>query len=320
MSLFDECYNTFDTKIERPVDWLDFWKKELQGLKKIPLSTKINKKTSTRVSSEINYTTRFDSMNHYKLTARFLAPRKFKKNVPLIVIFPDYQEHPKLFNSIAEAGFGQFVIRLRGHENSLEVNTDINGNTKESYGYFRERLNDKKNYYMKNLLLDSYRFMEMIHNRKEIDQNKIGVWGKGIGSIMALFVTSFMKQKIKSQLLQYPSFCNLKLTQNLSKAFYAMEIKEAIKKRLVNKKQALNTLQYFDGLLFTNMIQVPTGMLVNLEHPVSASKGAFSLFHKINAPKEMHIFTKHNTEEEVSQQGMILETVISYFKKSLLNA
>ncbi len=322
MATFDECFATLPALSEKPRDLDSYWKKQITKLKKVPLDVEAKRKVSKRILTETQMFLSFQSIGRVQLTAQLMAPKKFRKKPPVVIIFPDYHEKdPPIINALTQAGIAQVVLNLRGHDRLNQPVINENGEEEEikSLGYFSENLVDKDEFYLRNLFLDAFRTLEVTRLRREIDASRIGVWGRGVGAAMALFVTKYM-QRTGSLLLEHPSFAHLALTQNLSKSRYAQEINQFIKTHRKQSTKVKENLRYFDGLYFSPAVKAPTAMIMNLKNSLAVPQGGFAMFHHIPAEKEMHLFTSDDEKTLREQAKKTVTTSSEFFKKSLIKS
>jgi len=320
MATFDECFANLPKLADQPKDWEAYWTRQLAKLKKVPSDVQSRRKVSKKLLTENHLFLTYQSAGKERLSAELLAPKKFRKKPPVVIVFPDYHEEAKLMPSLALSGIAQFVIKLRGHERLLEepVADEETPEKEQSFGYFAENLLQKENYYLNNLFLDAYRTFEVVRQRHEIDSNRVGIWGRGTGAAMAIFVSKFMS-RTASLFLEHPSFAHLDLTQNLSKSKYAQEINRFVRGHRKQSPQIKNNLRYFDSLFFSPHIKAPTAMVVNLKNVNSVPQGSFAVFHHIPAEKEMHLFTTDDEKSLRAESGLIAKTSSEFFRKQLVS-
>ncbi|MES0488874.1 MAG: acetylxylan esterase [Leptospirales bacterium] len=309
MTDFDTYFQTKPIAGEKPLDWEKFWKSELQKLKKIPLELKVvSKKTSIKKPRKI-IDLEFTGINKYRLTAKLIAPVKLLKKTPTLIVFPDYMEDIKEYEKYADAGLSLFIVCLRGHEENMRIAESEGVDSEEStskeeaqasYGYFKENLLNKNDYYLRHLYLDAYRSMEALRLQINIDKQKIFILGKGNGSAMALFVHHFMQRGEKIVLLE-PSYSNYSNVSDNNKTLTAIEIKEYILNHKTKKREIEKNLKYFDTVFLTDKLRIPVMMIVDFQNKNSYPQGSFALFHSIKTDKDMHILVENplkNNEKE----------------------
>jgi cephalosporin-C deacetylase len=315
MTLFDECFHTIVDSLSIPHSYDEFWESSIDSLKKIPFNLKVSRKKNKIFNKYIEYEILFEGIDKYPLSGKLFLPVKSNYNPPIIIRFSDYMEEEKFLPELYDNGFGQFILELRGHKEAREIRENSEEKTKSTYGYFSENLEQINDYYMKKLYLDAYRTLEVIRLIKEVDKNKITIWGKGIGAAMAVFLQNHV-DRILSLILQQPAFAYLELTQNISKSTYAEEINQYIKKNKFSKKKIKENLSYFDVIYLADKINIPVMMVINMENTDSAPQGAFAFFHRIPENKDMVLYNKADESSE-SDDKKILSDILQFFIKTL---
>ena len=317
MSLFDRCYQTRVNLEDKPRDWKEFWHQEILKVKSLPKDITVKKKMSIETKIKDQVDLEYSSVDNYRLTAHLFAAKSLpNRNVPVIIIFPDYIQKFTISKKFLRSGILVCLLQMRGHKIPLiSINDDGRREEKKSYGYFAKNLDYPGIYYMKYLLLDAYQTVQVLLNQPNLDAKRIGVWGKGIGAAMALFVSKF-SDHISSQVIESPGFCHLD-TLKQSGAPYAEEINYLLKK--VNKssrKKLEANARYFDGAFFAEKLTVPSAFVTNLNEKKLPPEQVFSLFNGVRGDKEIHIFTETARESRIKQDQQIQNIVYNYFSRA----
>lgn len=321
MSFFDECYRTFADSLDRPKDFDQYWTSRIKQISRIPLEVHSEKKMSRKILKESKITIHFQSSERVQVRADLIAPRKMRGKPPVVVLFPDYMEEPAFFPLLQDLGLAQVVLHYRGQDEFFQKRKQMSEEEKEkapeSLGFFRENLDEKDNFYMGHLYLDAYRLLEVIRLQKNLDSSRIGIWGRGIGSALALFVTRYMN-RTSFLILESPSFCHLEVSQNKSKALYAKEINTYIRSQRKSRSKIKENLKYFDSLFFTDRIFSETVSIAPFQKTNYVPQSAFALFHAIPAEKTMVVYTKESKLTDDKLRSHIIRTSADFLQKALL--
>ena len=315
MTNFDEFFQTSADTSAIPHHYDQFWKNSINNLKQFPLNLKITQRKNKLFNKYNEFDLAFDGVDKYPLGASLYIPLKGNVQPPLIIRFPDYMQEENFSPELYEQGYAQLILELRGHREAIALAAQGEENQKTSYGYFSENLMDTGKYYMQKLFLDSVRCFDAVRLIKEVDKNRVSVWGKGIGAAMAVFL-QHQFPRISSIILEELTFVYLELTQNVSKAAYAEEINDYIKKNRIMKKKIKENLAYFDVIFLASKINIPLLMFINIENRNVAPQGGFALFHRVPENKDMVIFTDKPEISEASVQRVIPEA-IRFFNETL---
>lgn len=311
MSLFDDCFQTYPHWNECPGDWASFWKSSLTKLKRVPQELRSEVDKSLFFGENVVKLT-FQGFDKYQLHATLYLPKRIRAKPPVVVVFPDYIASEKLYPGFLEERYAVLVPQLRGHDIEHKVLEKNNSEGLRGFGYFAENLREKENYYMKSLYLDAYRLIEVLRLNEHVDKSRIYFYGKGTGAAMALFVETFMP-RAQAIALDCPSFINLPVTQNLSKAEYALEINSYIRKNPSRHNSIKKELGYFDALYFSNKIKPPLLMTLNLEDHENNPRGAFSLFHGLKGEKAMEIYP--DTADYHESEKKKISKIVTFYNR-----
>jgi len=306
MTNFDECFQTLADTSDMPPQYDKFWKESVDYLKQFPLNLKITRKKSKLFNKYNEFELQFDSVDKYQLHGSLYIPLKVNTKPPMLIRFPDYMGEETFSPELYEAGYAQMILELRGRREAVALMEQTEEKQKLSYGYFSENMLEPEKYYMRKLYLDAVRCHDVIRLIKEVDKNRVAVWGRGVGAAMAVFLQQ-NAPRISSIILDEPSFVYLELTQNVSKAAYAEEINDYIKKNRPAKKKIKENLGLFDVIYIAGKINVPVLMFINIEKRNSAPQGGFALFHRIRENKDMIIYTENEDPAVLSTQKSIPE-------------
>lgn len=310
MTNFDQYFQTSAYTGNLPHRYDQFWNSALNSLKSFPINLKVTRKKGLFPGKSGEFSLTFDGYEKYNLTAKLFMPAKVSGKPPIVVCFPDYMQPGAYIPELCENGIAQLVLELRGEREALPTATDENNQEKQSlsHGYFSENMLDPDQYYVKKLYLDAVRCLEVVRLIKEVDKNRVSIWGKGIGATMALLLQN-SQNRIASLLLDEPSFIYLELTQNISREPYAEEINQYIKKNKNLKKKIKESLAYFDPIYIANKIKIPIMMYLNIERPGYAPQGSFALFHRIPENKDMIISTQADDSNGRNSKNLLSEAV-----------
>lgn len=315
MTNFDQYFQTSADIRSIPHHYEQFWKTAIQSLKSVPVNLKVTRKKAMLLNRYNEFELAFDGIGKYNLSGKLFMPLKSNEKPPIIIRFPDYMEEPKFIPELYDSGYAQFILDLRGHKEALAVYKKSEETQTASFGFFGENMLETAEYYMYKLYLDAIRSLEVIRLIKEVDKNKISLWGKGTGAAMAVFL-QHNTERISSMILEEPAFMYLELTQNVSKSFYAEEINQYIKKNKNAKKKVKDNLAYFDAIYLADKIKIPVMMLINIEKKDTAPQGGFALFHRIPENKDMVISTKADEPSREDEKKTLSEAV-AFFNETL---
>ncbi len=288
--------------LDREKDFDIFWNRSFNELKKIPIDPVIDRKEEfSNVNFEI-YNTVFNGAGKYKVKGELYLPKASDKS-RIVILIHDYNQpfDPNVDDLDPELAF--FFLRLRGHELLDKKNaTGANNNKEEKKlpGFLSDNIIEANNFYIKNIYLDMFRSVDFLRLTGKLDCGGMGLIGKGLGAAAALFAAGF-SNRIKSLVIDSPSFCFLELNQNISKSDATNEINQFLSNNQSKKKLIKKNLSYFDAINFTDKIKIPTLAAVGLKDTISPPECVFALFNHLRCEKTVEVYPEddHNAGGEI---------------------
>ncbi|MBW7858982.1 MAG: acetylxylan esterase, partial [Leptonema sp. (in: Bacteria)] len=268
---FDECYQARPEPII-PSQFQSFWNNVILSLKKVPLEPQLKLKLKRTIARESLNDIQFRSQNDTILTGFLNTPRKLKR-IPVVITFHDYLSDFNRINEsftepLSAAGIGHLYIKMRGHEN-LASNFNQTGKTKEPSSAPTLFLDQQgvpfERSYGVSLVLDALRAIDFLRLNKNINHSAIGILGRGLGCVPAMFAAAFKPESVKGLSLERPGPVWHEEWLQLSQSQLAVEWNEWTKGRSVQKKELRERLKYLDPIYVTSEIQCPVLMSTCLE-------------------------------------------------------
>jgi cephalosporin-C deacetylase len=276
---------------DKETDFNLFWDRSFVELKKIPIDPVINKKDEQISQNYKIYNSVFNGAGKYKVKGDLYLPLNLNKP-KVIILIHDYNQLFEPNEDLIDSGLAYFFLQLRGHEFFNEEKKSKENNNKEEKklpGFLIDNILEANNYYIKNIYLDVFRSIDFLRLSNKVNCNGIGLIGKGLGSAAALFAAGF-SNRIKSLVLDTPSFCYLELSQNISKSDATYEINSFISNNQSKKKVIKKNLSYFDAINFSDKINIPVLAAVGLKDTISPPECVFALFNHLQCEKTMEVY------------------------------
>ena len=283
----------------KPIDFEDFWGKEISKIDSENIDYKIIKKNF--LNKEANYyEIYFKGIDGAEIYAKYICPTN-KDKVPTVLEFHDYKEASKGWHNLTRyIGLGYSVVAMdcRGQGGKSQDVGGTKGSTVS--GHLILGLDDEINnmYYVK-VYLDAYILSKIVEKFEKTDVNKMISFGRGQGAALALVVAALNKN-IKKCSTQYPFLADFKRVwdMDLDKDAY-----EGIRYYFrwfdpmhLNEEKIFEKLGYIDIVNFAQKIEcdllVGTGLLDNICPPSTQ----YAVFNNANGKKKHLIFHKYGHE------------------------
>jgi cephalosporin-C deacetylase-like acetyl esterase len=186
-----------------------------------------------------------------------------------------------------------FSFNTRDHGES----DDSNGVGTRSWDMWVRGLESKDNYYYKGLFLDCIRAMDFLETRKDVDQQRIAIWGGSQGGGLS-FSTAALDKRIDlciadiSYMCEYPEYFEITHWDEVDNWFarnpaYTWDL-------------VLNTLTYYDTKNFTDKIECPVWMGIGFQDDVCPPSTSFTSYNYVKTKKSYVVYKneKHNQPKE----------------------
>lgn len=272
------------TKKENAMFW-DNVKEELHG---IPMDFK-REKQAPLLDGIDSYHISYKSLYNETICGYLLLPQN-KEKCPLVIDFlgyMNYVQEPFQFAHWPLIGCGCLVIDNRGQ----------GGRTKDSMPYettqhqepFGRGILKKEDFYMKRLVADSLRTLEVAKKLPEVVQEQIILRGGSQGGGIALLVNALAEDPVFATFADVPSHSNISHRIKSKTGSYHV-IQEYIEKFPESKERILYAMSFFDLKNVADQITGPVFISVGSKDPVCPMEDFFVSYKKIQTPKQLMIY------------------------------
>ncbi|MBN2403788.1 MAG: acetylxylan esterase [Spirochaetes bacterium] len=294
--------------MDKEKDFDLFWDRSFEELKKIPMDPVIDKKEEQQSNKFEIYHAVFNGAGKYKVKGDLYLPQNLKKPKAVILIH-DYNQPFESNDDLIDQELAFFFLQLRGHNffnKKQDNNTSNDKDVRKLPGFLTDNILNSNNYYVKNIYLDVIRSIDCLRLSGKVNCSGIGIIGKGLGAAAAVFAAAY-SDRIKSVVLNAPSFCYLELSQNISRSDATYEINSFISNNQSKKKAIKKNLSYFDAINFSDRINIPILAAVGLKDAISPPECVFALFNHFRCEKTMEVYPEddHNAGGDVQLKKSI---------------
>jgi cephalosporin-C deacetylase len=286
---------------DRENNFQQFWTASINELKHIPIEPRYEKNVKKSNAQFDFFDVSFKGYMRSTVNGELYYPNGLTKS-KVIILIHDYNKNSTYNKNYLMSGHAYFFLRLRGHE----LLDNISPEEAKTPGYIVDNILDKDNYYVKGILLDALRVIDVVRLNRKIDCSKIGIIGKGLGAALAIFTAAF-SDRVKAVVLDTPSFCYLPLYQNLSSSDATNEINSFIANHRIKKNQIKKNLTYFDAINFADMVKCNILTIVGFKDTTSPPECVFALFNHLLTDKTIEVYPDDGNSAGGDEQ----------FKKSL---
>ena len=282
--------------VEYPADFIQFWEKAKQELKKVPMDARLRllpekctEKTNVYEANIQNY------KRGTRLYGIVCIPKKPGK-YPALLRVPG--AGVRGYNGdvlMADQGVITFEIGIHGIPVTMDASiyNDLASGALDGYPIYN--LDDRDRYYYKKVYLGCVRAIDFIFSLPEFDGSTLAVNGGSQGGALTI-VSAGLDNRVKYIAAHYPALCDL--TGYLSNR--AGGWPHMFRDLKVGKKEKIETAKYYDVVNFARNVKIPGLYSWGFNDTTCPPTSMYSAYNSITAPKELMIFqeTGHWTYPE----------------------
>jgi cephalosporin-C deacetylase-like acetyl esterase len=310
---FDECYQA-RPELNRPAQFQTFWNTLILSLKKVPLEPQLKLRLKRTFARESLHDVQFRSHNDTVISGHLTIPRKLKR-VPAVITFHDYlsdfeRVNESITDPLSQAGIAHLKLTMRGHENLTDSGKQIrskDGAGTQATFFLDQQGQPFERSYGVAIILDALRAVDFLRLNRHINHTAIGLLGRGLGCIQALFTAAFKPESIKALGLERPGPVWHEEWLQLSQSPLAREWNEWLKGRSAQKKELRESMKQIDPVYLAGEISSPVFMSTGLEDAEHPALPGFGLFNLLRTEKAMQIFTDEaqDTDHRLEHQKQV---------------
>ncbi len=219
---------------------------------------------------------------------------------PAALISPWYaQDRVEPPMALARAGVAALAYQGRGFE------VDQSSYPQENYWYVLSGILDPQDYVYREFVSHSFRGIDFLAGRPEVDSNRIAVMGASQGGGLSLLVAG-LDPRVSAVAADFPFLSDWERSLSAPNAPYA-EVGKYLAEHPERRKMVLKTLSYFDTLNAAGGIKVPTLVQVGLKDRTCPPEGIKKVYARIASKKKRlkeYPNADHNNENAARWDSM----------------
>ena len=256
------------------------------------------------------YQVSFDAFDRGRIQAWFLVPTaSTSEKLPTLICWHDYLGfRGRICTHLMWAlqGFAVLVPDIRGHGDSSDLTRYAWGNNK---GYFPQGIQDPHEYYLRGCIADGLRAVQFLNGRAEVDPERIGIIGNGLGGFIALWTAAF-NSEINTIAPVSPYPCNWERHVISATSIAAEEVKIYLTRYPEQEETVWNTLNYFDPVNIAHRIECPSFFPLGLQGSAAPAQDSVGIYNLIEGEKELKVLPYDGA-------GAGIEELISWMQERL---
>ena len=235
------------------------------------------------------YQVSFDAFDRGRIQAWLLVPTtSTSEKLPALIRWHDYlgfRGRICTHLSWALQGFVVLVPDIRGHGDSSDLTHYSWGNNK---GYFAQGIQDSHEYYLRGCIADGLRAVQFLNGREEVDPDRVGIIGDGLGGFISLWTAAFNPQ-INTIAPVGPYPCNWERHVISASSIAADEVKIYLTRYPEHEETVWNTLNYFDPVNIAHRVNCPSFFPLGLQGNTAPPQDSVGIYNLIEGEKELKV-------------------------------
>jgi cephalosporin-C deacetylase-like acetyl esterase len=289
--------------IENPADFIQFWESAKADLSKIPIDARMLL-LPERCTENVNvYQVNLQNFRVGSRLYGILCVPKKEGKYPALLRVPGAGIRP--YNGdIATAEKGIITLEIGIHGIPVNLQPDVYTHLAAGalYGYPSLNLDDRDRYYYKRVYLGCVRANDFLVSLPQFDGTNLAVTGGSQGGALSI-TTAALDPRVKFLAAFYPALSDL--TGYLKgRAGGWPHLFDKNNLSYNNKKEKLETAQYYDVVNFARLIKVPGMYSWGFNDETCPPTSMYAAYNVITAPKDLYLAleTGHWTYPEQTEK------------------
>jgi cephalosporin-C deacetylase len=291
----------YRSRVRKPDDFAGFWDDVLRQASVIPLDAEVVP-DPLRTSDDVEvFQVFYTSLDHVRIAAWYCRPVRRPERTPAIVFLPGYQMDPPIPKDWARKGYIALSVAPRGKLRSV---------SQFNPGYpnlLTHDIVDRNTYAYRGFYVDTWRSIDFLISRPEVDPTRLGVTGSSQGGGLAI-TTAAMRSEVRAAAAGAPYLCGFVDAIELTHTYPYEEINDYLRLHPGRRAEVEETLAYFDAINFADRISCPIVVNIGLQDNVCPPETGYALFDRIGASdKQLYPYDGHGHEAGRVKHGAVVD-------------
>jgi cephalosporin-C deacetylase len=287
--------------VRKPPDFDTFWQGVMEQAATIPLDAEIVRDPLRSTEDVTVYQVFYTSLDHVRIASWYCVPSQRNGALPAILNPPGYKSDPVIPKDWARKGYATLAVAPRG---KVRSNSQFNPGYP---GLLTYGIVDRNSYSYRGFFADTWRGVDFLSSRSEVDPQSIGVTGNSQGGGLTI-TTAAMRPEIRAAAAGAPYLCGFIDAIALTDSYPYQEINDYLRLYPERRDEVEWTLAYFDGINFADRVRCPIILNIGLRDNVCPPETGYSVFNAIgSADKRLYPYDGHGHDAGKSTHAEVVE-------------
>jgi cephalosporin-C deacetylase len=300
----------YQSKVHKPEDFDAFWQGVWRQVQAIPLAPEVIP-DPLRTSGDVEvFQVFYNSLDNVRIAAWYCRPTRRAERTPAVLLLPGYQADPPIPKEWARKGYITLSVAPRG---KLRSHRQFNPGYPNLMTY---NITDRHTYAYRGFYVDTWRGIDFLLSRPEVEPDRIGVTGSSQGGGLTI-TTAAMRPEVRVAAAGAPYLCGFIDAIELTHTYPYEEINDYLRLHPDSRQAVEDTVAYFDGINFADQITCPILVNIGLQDNVCPPETGYALFNKIRATdKQLYTYDGHGHDAGRQAHSAIVDR---FFARHLLS-
>jgi cephalosporin-C deacetylase len=155
--------------------------------------------------------------------------------------------------------------------------------------------------------VDTWRGIDVLLSRPEVDEARIGVTGSSQGGGLTI-TTAAMRPEVRAASAGAPYLCGFMDAIALTHTYPYEEINDYLRRYPERRGEVEETVAYFDGINFADRIACPIIVNIGLQDNVCPPETGHALFERIGSPdKQLYPYDGHGHDAGRAKHRAVMD-------------
>lgn len=292
--------------VRKPDDFDSFWDDVLRQASAIPLEAEVIP-DPLRTSEDVEvFQVFYRSIDDVRVAAWYCRPARRAERTPAVMFLPGYQMDPPIPKEWARKGYIALSVAPRG---KLRSTRQFNPGYPNLLTY---NIVDRHTYAYRGFYVDTWRGIDFLLSRPEVEPTRLGVTGNSQGGGLAI-TTAAMRSEVRAAAAGAPYLCGFMDAIELTHTYPYEEINDYLRLHPDRRAEVEATVAYFDGTNFADRISCPTIVNIGLQDNVCPPETGHALFDRIGArDKRLYPYDGHGHDAGRARHSAIVDRFFAH--------